>query len=69
MKKYHCPRCKNEKIIEFDDFIHCPHCKLDFDKHILSITDDENIMASQELKEFLEAFNDEEKKKLSKKKL
>ncbi len=28
---YRCPRCKNEDIIEYEEFIECPKCNLDFD--------------------------------------
>lgn len=61
-KKYYCPRCKNEKIIDFNDFIHCPKCNLDFDKEFFDVVDDENMLSRQELGGFIDAFNDEKKK-------
>ncbi|MFX1364654.1 MAG: hypothetical protein ACFFCE_12770 [Promethearchaeota archaeon] len=56
-KKYKCPRCKSENILEFDTFITCNKCHLDFDKYHLGIIDDENILAHEELKGFFDAFN------------
>ena len=63
-KIYHCPGCKNEDIIEFNDFIHCPKCDLDFDKEFFGVVDDENMLSRQELGGVIDSFTDEEKKKL-----
>ena len=63
---YHCPACKNEEIIESDKSIHCPHCKLDFEKEFLGVIDDENILSQQELGGIIDAFDDEDKKKMLK---
>lgn len=65
-KSYHCPACKNEEVIEFNDHIHCPHCKLDFNKRFLNVIDDENVLSRQELGGVIDAFDDEDKKKLLK---
>lgn len=67
--KYKCPRCKSEHILEFDEFIKCSECDLDFDKEFLGVIDDENVLARQELKGIVDAFDEEEKKKLLKNKL
>ena len=63
-KKYHCPVCKNEGIIEFDDFIHCSKCDLDFDKDLFGVVDDENMLSRRELGGIVGSFTDEERKKL-----
>lgn len=59
--KFICPRCKSEDILEFDDFISCNKCNLDFDKEFLGIIDNENILARGELKGIIDAFYDKEK--------
>ncbi|MFX1411236.1 MAG: hypothetical protein ACFFA6_12880 [Promethearchaeota archaeon] len=56
--KFHCPRCKSKEIFEYDTFIECKKCNLDFDKEFLGKIDDENILARQELKGFYESFDD-----------
>ena len=63
-KKFHCPRCKNENVIEFEEFIHCSKCDRDFDKELIGVVEDEYILSHQELGGILDAFSDEEKKKL-----
>ncbi|MFX1569011.1 MAG: hypothetical protein ACFFCV_11670 [Promethearchaeota archaeon] len=68
-KKYHCPRCKNENIVEFANYIHCPKCTRDFEKELLGTIDDEYILSRQEMGGFLDGFTDKEKKKLFEKKL
>jgi len=57
IKKVHCPRCKSEDIIEYDEFIHCIKCKLDFDKKFLNKIDDDDILARQEVGGFYGTFN------------
>ena len=57
-----CPGCKSEDILEFDDFISCNKCDLDFDKDFLGVIDNENILARQELKGIIDAFYDKERK-------
>ncbi len=64
MTDYHCPRCQNESIIEFEDSIHCHECDLDFDKDFLGVITDEDILSQQELGGVANSFTDEEKKKL-----
>ena len=60
--KFICPRCRSEDILEFDDFISCNKCDLDFDKDFLGVIDNENILARQELKGIIDAFYDKERK-------
>ena len=62
-----CPVCHSEDIIEFDDYIHCLSCKLEFFTEFLgSDIDEENILSTQELKGFAESFSDEERERLLK---
>ena len=56
-----CPRCKSEDILEFDDFISCNKCYLDFDKEFLGVNDNENILARKELKRIIDAFYDKKR--------
>ncbi|MFX1315693.1 MAG: hypothetical protein ACFE9T_07505 [Promethearchaeota archaeon] len=56
--KFHCPRCKSKEILEYDTFIECKKCNLEFDKKFLGKIDDENILSRQELKGFYESFDD-----------
>jgi hypothetical protein len=48
-QKFHCPRCRSKDIIEYDDFIECPKCDLEFDKEFLGVIPDEDILSRQEL--------------------
>ncbi|NVM35483.1 MAG: hypothetical protein HWN81_07795 [Candidatus Lokiarchaeota archaeon] len=59
--KFLCPRCKSEDILEFDDFISCNKCDLDFDKEFLGVIDNENILSRQELKGIIDAFYDKKR--------
>jgi len=62
MSKYYCPRCKSLNIIEYETFIECPKCKLEFDKELFGVVDDENMLARQEVRGFIDSFdeNDED---------
>lgn len=59
--KFICPRCKSEDILEFEDFISCNKCDLDFDKEFLGEIDNENILARKELKGIIDAFYDKKR--------
>ena len=49
MNGYHCPRCKNPKIIDYGDIFDCPLCKLEFEKRdIDEIKDESSILAIEE---------------------
>lgn len=62
MTKYYCPRCKSRDIIEYETFIECPKCKLEFEKEFFGVVDDENMLARQEVRGFIDSFdeNDED---------
>lgn len=57
IEKYKCPRCESEDILEFDNFISCYKCHLDFDKKFLGVINDENILAREELKGIFDTFS------------
>jgi transcription elongation factor Elf1 len=65
-QKFHCPRCGSKNIIEYDDFIECPKCDLEFDKEFLGIIPDEDILSRQELIAFTDAFVEKDLKKKKK---
>jgi hypothetical protein len=62
-KKDHCPRCRSKDIIEYDDFIECPKCDLEFDKEFLGVIPDEDILARQELIGIANSLMDLERQK------
>ena len=45
---YHCPRCKNEKIIDYGITFDCPICNLEFEKKDFELYDEENILSISE---------------------
>lgn len=48
-KKYHYPRCGNEKIIEYEKSFDCTICKLEFEKKDCDqIDDDSKILLIEE---------------------
>ena len=49
-EKFHCPRCKNEKTIDYGDTFDCPLCNLEFEKKDFEIFDDEDDILSIEEK-------------------
>ena len=62
---YLCPRCNSRNILEYDDLIECLDCRLTFTKEILEEIDDEYVLSQEELKSFLDVFEElkEEKKR------
>ncbi len=65
--EYCCPRCQSEEVIEYDDHIECLQCGLDFSiESLQSDIDKKNIIAEEELKGVVDAFDEEERKKLKK---
>ena len=56
--KYHCPRCKATNILEYDKFIECPLCLLDFDKDLIGKIPDNEIMAHREMGGILDGFEE-----------
>lgn len=57
-KEFHCPRCKNVKVIEYINSIECPNCKLEFHKKDFSRFSDDQILSIQEKSDFLKFFKD-----------
>ncbi|MHA2392565.1 MAG: hypothetical protein ACXAEX_11535 [Promethearchaeota archaeon] len=55
---YYCPRCYSDKILEYNDFIECPICQLDFDKDLFRKIPDEDILARQEMSNILNPFKE-----------
>ena len=49
-EELHCPRCKNNKIIDYGDTFDCLICKLEFEKKDLELFDDESAILSIEEK-------------------
>jgi uncharacterized protein (DUF2225 family) len=42
---FYCPRCKSLDILEYPTTIECPHCNLEFDKRMIGVIPDEEILA------------------------
>ena len=63
-EKFHCPRCKNKKIIDYGDTFDCPICNLEFEKKDFELFDDESeILAIQEKLEVIKVLNTNSKEK------
>ncbi|MFW9782576.1 MAG: hypothetical protein ACFFFB_09875 [Candidatus Heimdallarchaeota archaeon] len=56
--KYHCPRCKTSKILEYDEFIECPKCLLDFDKQLFGKLPDDEMVSRQEMGAIFDSFEE-----------
>ena len=54
LNQKHCPRCQNVGIIEHPDSIECQNCNLEFDKSDFDKFEDENILAIEEKKNFID---------------
>ena len=70
---YYCPRCQSHRIITYSDHIECLNCGLSFSIESLltdieneNNIDKDNILAEEELHGILDAFSEEERKKLEK---
>ena len=57
-KEFHCPRCQNDKVIEYSDSIECPKCELEFHKKDFSTFSDDQILSIREKSDFLKFFED-----------
>jgi len=55
-RKYHCPRCKTEEIIEYDDSFDCPICSLEFEKKDCELLEDDQILAVEEKLEIVKTI-------------
>ena len=58
--KYQCPACHSDDIIEFDEYIHCLNCNLEFFKESIdNHLDEEDLLSEEELQGISNAFSDE----------
>lgn len=65
--EYICPRCQSKEIIKYEDHIECLQCGFNFSIETLdSDIDIENIAAEEDLKSFIDGFEEEERKRLEK---
>ncbi len=53
---YRCPRCKNEKIIDYGTTFDCPNCKLEFEKKDFELYEEENILSINEKSAVIDTF-------------
>ena len=58
-KKYHCPRCGNKRVVEYEDSFDCPTCKLEFRKDDFGELADEDILSLEEMDDFFKVFGDD----------
>lgn len=56
--KYYCPHCKSERIIEYGNYFHCLDCNSEFSKDSFGKIEDLNVLSSQELKGFIDVFEE-----------
>ena len=59
-KKFHCPRCGNINIVEYDKSVECPLCSQEFSKEDLEHLNDEDVLSLEEKKAFLDIFGDKD---------
>ncbi len=57
--KYHCPRCKSEDLLIFNEIAQCPRCQLTFTKKFLKQLKDNVILAEEEKADFIRSFKNE----------
>jgi ribosomal protein S27AE len=55
-----CPRCGSPNLLEYGDIVECGECHLTFRKRFLDEMDEDEILAEEEKKGFLDAFYDSE---------
>ena len=55
-KNYQCPRCKSNKIINYDKTIECLDCKLEFDKEDLEMLEVDQILSIKEKVAFIRSI-------------
>lgn len=55
-KNYQCPRCKSNKIINYEKTIQCVDCELEFDKEDLEILEEDQILSSKEKVAFIRSI-------------
>ncbi len=61
-KKYHCPRCGNEDIVDYTDSFDCPSCGFEFDKKDCDELEDSQILSVEEKLGITEALDLDQKK-------
>ena len=55
---YYCPRCKTQNVIEHPETIECPNCLLEFDKKLIGVIPDNEILAHGEIDTLIGAFDE-----------
>ena len=58
-KKFRCPRCRREKIVNHETMIRCVVCDLEFDKSDLERFAEEDILAVSEKRGIARVLLDE----------
>jgi len=66
VKVYYCPRCKMKKVIEYPDSIVFPDCLLEFDKKLIGVIPDDEILAHGEMHAVLDSFQELKDPKIAK---
>ncbi|MFX0140758.1 MAG: hypothetical protein ACFFDN_44380 [Candidatus Hodarchaeota archaeon] len=57
--QYRCPNCQSPDIIEYDEYIECLSCGLEFFKESNdSEINEENILSELELRSFADSFEE-----------
>ena len=54
----HCPRCQSFQVKEKENSLYCYRCQLTFDKNLLKLLKDEDILANEELEGILNVFGE-----------
>ncbi|MFX0072078.1 MAG: hypothetical protein ACFFAO_13400 [Candidatus Hermodarchaeota archaeon] len=56
INQYHCPRCGTKNIIDYEDTIECPRCRLEFEKSDFENFEDEDILSIEEKLDISDVF-------------
>ncbi|MFX0057541.1 MAG: hypothetical protein ACFE85_11385 [Candidatus Hodarchaeota archaeon] len=56
LHRSYCPRCQSYLVYTTDKKILCPSCRLAFNKNMIGVEDDENILSDQELIDLLDSL-------------
>lgn len=64
---YYCPRCKTSGIVEYPNTIECPDCFLEFDKKLIGVIPDDEILALTEIDAIINGLGDLKDPKVAKK--
>jgi hypothetical protein len=60
LRQSYCPRCFTYLVYTTDDKILCPACRLAFNKNLLELVDDDNILSDKEIMNILDSLKDME---------